>query len=249
MSQPRENQAFSRTHRRAPLLVSVLVLLFVLQPGTALAQSAPDAPADTSNELTLEQFRSLVAAHLSEASQTGKKSHNSQSPPDLRSSDEIFLQLLLIQARDAAAHQSVDRLSGWTKAVQSRLQTQTAPELDAAVLRFEQAKVSSESARIEAEQKRIIERANGLLGRPADTALLALLPPSVDSEFSAIQDQAKEVLTQGEDLIAQMYKSYEYGGISVIELLEYEQILYEFEIEYRESLAQDAMNAATAASN
>jgi hypothetical protein len=242
MPECRENQAPSRTRPKGQSLVSVLVLLLLLQAGAALAQ----APADVSNELTLEQFRTLVAAHLSETSSAANKSRNSQPPPGLRSADEIFLQLLLIQAKDAAAHQSVDRLSGWSKAVQLRLQTQTAPELDAAVLRFEEAKVSNQSARIEAEQKRLVDRANRLLGRPPGIPLLAVLPTPVDKEFSAIQDQAKAVLTEGEDLIAQMYKTYEYGGISVIELLEYEQILYEFDTDYRESVARDSMSAAAA---
>lgn len=245
MQECRENRTLSRSRPKAQSLLFLLVLLLVAQAGAAVSQSSPEAATDLPSELTLEQFRSLVAAHLSQDSLAKKKSREMQPLPDGRSADAIFLELLLIQAKDSATHQSLDRLSGWAKAVQSRLQTQTAPELDAAVLRFEEAKLNNQSARIEAQQKRIIRRANRLLGRPNDTPLVAVLPSLEGDEFSAIEDQAKEVLTEGEDLISQMYKSYEYGGISVIELLEYEQILYEFELEYRESLAQDAMAAAS----
>ena len=235
-----ENRPLSRLRPKEQSLVSMLVRMILLQAIGGFAQSAPDS----SNDLTLFQFRSLVAARISQTTPVNNKSRDPQPSPDLRPADEVFFQLLMLQAKDAAVHQSIDRLSGWSKSIQSRFQTQNAPELDVEVARFEEARMSAESARIEAEQKRITERANRLLGRPADTALVALLPSSGGQESSAVENQARDVLTQGEELVAKMYKSYQFGGISVTALMEYEKVLYEFEFEYREALARDAMKAA-----
>ena len=105
--------------------------------------------------------------------------------------------------------------------------------------------MSAESARIEAEQKRIIERANGLLGRPASSPLVALLPTSDGEESNGFEKQEKDVLTQGEELVAKMYKSYQFGGITVTSLMEYEKVLYEFELEYRQVLVKDAMKPSS----
>ena len=240
-----DNQWFSRPRPRAQSLVSMLALLILVQAPPGVCQTATDSFPDASNELTLDQFRSLVSAHLSQVSRGTNKSRDPKPSPDLRPADEVFFQLLMIQAKDAAAHQSIDRLSGWSKSIQSRFETQNAPELDVEVVRFEEARMSAEAARTEAEQNRIIDRANRLLGRPANTPLVALLPDSGGQESSAVESQAKEVLAQGEELVAKMYKNYQFGGISVTSLMEYEKVLYEFELEYREALARNAMKPAS----
>ncbi|MBI2820455.1 MAG: hypothetical protein HYX73_10795 [Acidobacteria bacterium] len=245
MPECRDNRSLSRSRHRAQSLVSMLALLILLQAIAGFSQSAPKATADSPNELTLDQFRSLVSARFSQTSRVTNKSRDPQPSQDLRPADEVFFQLLMIQAKDAAAHQSLDRLSGWSKSIQSRFQTQNAPELDVDVARFEEARMSADSARIEAEQKRIIERANRLLGRPATSPLVALLPTSDGEESGGLEKQQKDVLTQGEELVTRMYKSYQFGGISLTSLMAYEKVLYEFELEYRQALARNAMKPSS----
>lgn len=231
------SRAASKTVLRSLRLVLPLALL---STGTGFSQSAPD----DSGQMTLAQFRSLVAARMAAASRSGEKSRSAPPAPDLRIADELFLQLLLMQARDAAAHQSLDRISGWSKAIQTRFQTQSAPQLDVELIRFEEARMAAESARIEAEQQRLISRANRLLGRPASAPLVALLPHAGETgsgEVEGAQKQAKEVLAQGEELLARMYQSYQFGGTSLTSLMEYEKTVYEFDLRYREAQARDAL--------
>src|SRR5262245_4848129 len=85
---------------------------------------------NTSGGITLYQFRNQAAAKLDAARSAAKTRDKTAAPPDLRSADELFLQVLLVQARAAAAQQSVDRLAGWRKSIESRFQTQNATELD-----------------------------------------------------------------------------------------------------------------------
>ena len=229
-----------RVRPKLPLLSAMLTLLLLLHSSAGRGQNAPDS----STELTLAQFRSLVATRLSEASRAATKSREKPSSPDLRPAEEVFGRLLQIQARSAAAHQSLDRLAGWSKAIEARLQTQNAPQLDVDVARFEEARMAAESARLEAERKRIVERANSLLGRPAATPLVALLPLSSAEVPNGVDKQQKDVLAQGEELVTKMYKSYQFGGITVTSLMEYEKVLYEFELQYREQMVQDAMKPA-----
>src|SRR5687768_15410718 len=101
-----------------------------LLPLAALTQSTADAGG-----MTLAEFRSAVAARL--AAQPAPRSREKTPPSDpraaaaLQAADEAFLQLLTAQARLAAAQQSLDRLAGWSKAIQARLEAQNAPALDA----------------------------------------------------------------------------------------------------------------------
>ncbi len=217
-------------------------LLCATLPGgeRAISQTSALAP----EELTLAQFRSLVENHLSETARAGGKSREKTPPVDLHASNEVFLQLLLVQARSAAARQSQDRLSGWSKSIQSRFETQTAPALDRDVVLFSEARMAAEGARIEAEWKRIVERANSLMGRPATAPLVALLPASDDTLADGVEKQQKDLLEQGQELVAKMYKSYQFGGISVTSLMEYEKELYETEVEYRQEVARAALQAA-----
>ena len=256
MNDCRTNRSFARPHspraHALPLgLSTVLVLLLLLHAPYGHGQTAADAVPDQStdvtlaSELTLAQFRSLVAARLSQATRVTNKSRDPLPSPDLRPAEEVFLQLLLIQAKDAAVHQSIDRLSEWSNAIQLRFRTQTAPQLDVDVARFVEARMAVEAARMEAEQTRISERANRLLGRPPATPLVALLPESAGVESDAAEQRAKEVLTQGEELVAKLYESYQFGGMAITLLMEYEHVVYEFKLEYRETLARNAMSAAS----
>ena len=206
----------------------------------AIGQTTVLAP----EELTLAQFRSRVENHLSEAARAGGRSREKPPPVDLRAADEVFLQLLLIQARGAAARQSQDRLSGWSQAIQSRFEMQTASALDRDVVLFSVARMAAEGARLEAELKQIVERANSLIGRPATAPLTALLPVSGEDLADGIEKPRKDLLEQGQELIAKMYKSYQFGGISVTSLMEYEKELYETEVEYRQEVARAAVKAA-----
>jgi hypothetical protein len=240
MNNCRTHQHDSPPPRKVPSLPAILALMCLLAVSHGFGQTATDTASDRSAEITLEQFRAQVATRLAQDPRRTNKSRDPLPSPDLRPADEVFLQLLMIQARDVAVNQSIDRLSEWTKAIQARFQIQNAPELDVAVARFAEARMAVESARIEVEQSQIIERANALLGRPATTALVALLPKS-----SATEKQAEEVLKQGEDLVAKMYENYQFGGISITSLMEYEHAVYEFELDYRGSLARHAISAAS----
>ena len=225
---------------RSGFQLAVLILLFV---PSGVSQTAADSESAVSSEtnsaigLTLQEFRSLIRDRLTREASPGRKSRDPLPTPDLTPADNLFLQLLLIQAKDNAVHRSVERLSEWGKAIQARYQIQTAPELDLEVARFVEARMAVESARLEAEQARLIGRANQMLGRPADSPLLAVLP-----EGAAAEKQAGEVLAQGEKMIAKMYESYQFGGISITSLMEYENAVYEFELEYRETMARNAVS-------
>jgi outer membrane protein TolC len=191
----------------------------------------------------------MVATHLSEAARSTPKSRDTSRekvpPPDLRPAEELFLQLLLVQARVAAAHQSVDRLAGWRKSIESRFQTQNAPELDVDTIRFAEARMSAESARIEAEEKRLVAQANFVMGRSAASPVVALLPVAPDDPADGAEKRQKDILAQGEELISKLYKSYQFGGIPLIALLWNEQELYKTEIGYRSDVARDAVRPET----
>lgn len=204
------------------------------------------ATPDPTGGLTLDQFRALVAGHLSEATRSaansrGTKSPDRAAPPDLRSADELFLQLLQVEAQDAAAHQSGDRLAGWRKSIESRFQTQNAPELDVAIIRFAEARRIAESARIESEEKLLVGQANNMLGRPATAPLTLIASNRSEDTLTALAKQHKDLLAQAEELIAKMYRSYQFSGISVTSLLEYESQVYEAETAYRQQVARDTV--------
>jgi hypothetical protein len=233
------------------MLCAVLLALFLVPSSDGFGQSGagaalPDAdePAPAS-ELTLSQFRALVSARMAQSARPGGKTRDPQPAPDLRQADEAFLDLLLIQARDAAVGRSLDRLSEWSKSIQARFRIQTAPQLDLDVAKFEEARMSAEAARIESQQARIIESANRLLGRAPAAPLVALLSESGDAGGAAEQKRAKEVLAQGQELVARMYQSYQFGGITLTSLMEYEKVLFELDLDSGERAAREALRAAS----
>jgi len=238
MSQP--SPAIRRDRSRSSAATVFLAVLFGVAEG--LSQAAPDSSA----EMTLAQFRSRVEARLTEQSRAASRSREKLPPPDLRAADEAFSQLLAAQAGEAAARQSVDRLSGWSKAIQARFQAQSAPALDVEMARFAEAKATVQSAQYEAERQRALRKANSLLGRTADSALVALLAPPSDVSSGALEKLEKEILPQGRDLLAKLYQNYLFGGIPLSTLLWQEQELYRTELQYRLWLAREAMEPSGA---
>ena len=194
--------------------------------------------------MTLEQFRAQVGAHAAEAvspQSREKTSREKAPPPDLRPAEELFLQLLLAQGNDAAIRQSLDRLSGWRKSIESRFQTQNVPELDLDTIKFAEAKRTAEAARADVDVKRIVEQANAMMGRPAGSSFQALLPVAADDPPTALEKQQKDLLGQGEELIVKQFKNYQFGGITLVAVLWQEQQLYQTELEYRAGVARDAV--------
>ena len=202
-------------------------------------QAASKSLPGSSEGMTLEQFRGAVAAHAAEA--MPPKFREKAPPPDLRAADELFLQLLLAQANEAAIRQSLDRLSGWRKSIESRFQTQNVPELDLDTIKFAEAKRTVEAARADVELKRILEHANAMMGHAPASSFQALLPIAADDPPSAIEKQEKDLLGQGEELIIKQFKNYQFGGIDLGALLGQEQQLYQTELEYRGGVARDAI--------
>lgn len=232
----------------------------VLAPSLALAVLAAlsSGAADQKTELTLPAFRALVR----EQSPAEKQQSN------LERAGEVFWRLLRAQNREAAARQSLDRLSGWYQAAQARLQAQNTPASDVELLRFGQAKAAARVAQFEAQRRSAAEEANLLLKRPASSPLVALMeapaeaiPPRTDpkSENAAAAAPAigpdiasrraafeKELLPLGNELLRKMYQSYLFGGIPLTSLLWQEQEVYRTDLEYRR-LLEEAARAATGA--
>jgi hypothetical protein len=214
------------------MFVGILLLAI---PQVALAQRAAEPKA----ELTFAEFRALLRPAAQAPGQT---------PEDARRrAEEGFFLLLAAQARVAAVRQSVDRLSGWAKAAATRLAAQSAPPLDVETLRFAEAKAEARLARFEAEQRRAARQVNSLLGRKADSPLLALTsqaaPDSADKpgnagsapgEFANRRAQFEQgLLPQARDLVGKTYQNYLFGGVSLSALLWQEEQVYETELQYR----------------
>lgn len=215
----------------------LFLLLFLSQ--SAFAQLPPDA----ASELTLSQFRAMIPVHAVE------------KPQAAASVREIFFKLLAAQGREAAARQSLDRLSGWTKAAQARLDAQSAPLLDVEMLRFAEAKAEARVEQAEAEQHSAAAQANRLLGREPRSPLLALpaerpsssAPPSVlpepasgppDKFAARITRLEQQLLPQAQDLLQKIYQNYLYGGVTLTTLLWQEDQVYQTELQYRLLLAE-----------
>ena len=230
------------------LAMRIVFLALMTQSGAGVLGAA-----DTGPELTLSQFWTLVQSQRS-----------GQSPAVSRpGAEEVFSQLLAAQGREAAARQSLDRLSGWSKAAQTRLAAQSAPPLDVEVLRFAEGKAAARVAQFEAAGRRVLRQANRLLGREPDSPLVALLTPTgpttepnqteqpADSSSQPNDRQKnptpgktadsarlraqfeKELLPQAHDLLSKMYQSYLFGGTPLSALLWEEQEVYSTELRYR----------------
>ena len=243
------------------LVISAGILLLVI-PHVVLAQRGAEPEA----ELTLAEFRTLLRSQAPGSGQSPEAAR--------RRAEESFFRLLAAQGRVAAAQQSVDRLSGWTKAAEARLAAQSAPPLEVEMLRFAEAKTEARLERFEAERRRALRQANQSLGREADSPLLALTTPGSDdkqvgaapetgpsgpnaslgnspssgaSEFARRREQfEQELLPQARDLIGKMYQNYLFGGVSLSALLWQEEQVYETELQYRLLLVEAERELAAA---
>ena len=147
--------------RISSLVILLLVPLLVLGTAdSALCLRAADAPV----ELTLPQFR----AQVREQTPPAKQAESSKR------AGAVFLRLVVAEGKVAAARQSLDRLSGWHEAAQSRLEAQSAPPLEVEILRFAEARAAARAAQFQTERRRALQQANLLLGRAPEAPLAAL---------------------------------------------------------------------------
>ena len=151
--------------RQAPFRAILLSLLATTGAGVL------GWAADDSTELTLPQFRSQVRI----PSPSPRQREDPAAVTALRrQADAVFFDLLAAQGKKEAARQSLDRLSGWSKAAEARLAAQQVSPLDMELLRFAEAQAAARLARAEAEQRRWLQEANRLLGRKPDSSLVVL---------------------------------------------------------------------------
>ncbi|MGH9786996.1 MAG: hypothetical protein ACRD88_22730, partial [Terriglobia bacterium] len=154
----------------------------------------------------------------------------------------------------------------WAKAAEARLAAQSAPPLDVEMLRFAEAKAEARLEGFEAEQRRAVRQINQILGRKADSPLLALTttaapdstgkPGEASRENSALS-LASELAERGErfeqqllprarDLLSKTYQNYLFGGVSVSALLWQEEQVHETELQYRLLLVEVERERAAA---
>jgi hypothetical protein len=180
------------TSRTALLQSLLLALALFCRPLAATAQQK--------SEMTLAEFRAAVRERIAAAKPAAGLKRGEKPAVDIEPEKaaeraaQIFTRLLSAQARKAAARQSQDRLAGWRKAAEARLQAQNATALDADQLRFAEAQASGSVARFEAVRLRAQGEANLLLGRPAASPLVAEMAhlTGVASADQSIADPAKK---------------------------------------------------------
>jgi len=227
-------------NRRTVTRISISVIGIL---GTTLSVRS----AQQKTEFTYPEFRASVR----------EQSSPEKLQANLERAGEIFARLLAAQGKEAAARQSLDRLSGWHKSVLARVQAQSAPAADEEQLRFAEANAVAHVAQFEAERREALREANVLLKTPPDSAMVALLDTKLDTKnvpaqpASALQASGasghelnpdvasrkaqfeKELLPLGTELLGKMYQSYLFGGVPLTALLWQEQQVYRTELEYR----------------
>ncbi len=172
------------------LVLSLLVPLLVLgTAGSALSLRAADAPA----ELTLPQFRMQVREQTPPAKQA----------ESTKRAEKVFLQLMVAQGKEAAARQSLDRLSGWHEAARARLEAQSAPPLEVEILHFSEAGAAVRVAQFQSERRRALRQANLLLSRAPDSSLVALTQALAVTSSDNTGEQSGIALNSGEQSGAQ----------------------------------------------
>ena len=244
--------------RRFPIGLGT-VLLLLAGAGRVSGQGGASP-----TELTFSQF-AVLAPRESPPQGAPARPGRPQPEVDQRRAAALFHGLLLAQGRQAAARESLDRISGWVKAIQARFEAQNAAALDLEILRFSEAVAATRLARREAEQLRARQRANSFLRRSLDSPLIALpeAPPAKEPttaesskegpgvsvanstygsrRLAEIEQLEKELLPQGRDLLAKIYQGYLVGGLSLNSLLWQEQELYAVEMRYQSLLAETAV--------
>jgi outer membrane protein TolC len=220
----------SRCPDRFAFGIAKQALLFLLTMSFALGQSVSENDPD----LTLNEFRALLPTQARE-----------QNP---EAADAMFFDLLATQGRVAAARQSVDRLTGWTRAAETRLAAQSAPLLEVEMLRFAESRAEVRLERLESDLRRLVAAANGLLGRAPDTVLMALTTNGDNGRSTGSPKQSdmavqisrfeQQLLPAAHELLNKMYQNYLFGGISLSALLWQEEQVYETELQYRALLTE-----------
>ncbi|MBI3894879.1 MAG: hypothetical protein HY313_03005 [Acidobacteria bacterium] len=132
--------------------------------------------ADDSTELTLSQFRAQAKNPRPPAPMRGSRSREDPAAEaEFRQrADALFFNLLSAQGKEAAARQSLDRISGWSKAAEARLAAQQLAPLDMELLHFAEAKAASRLAQSEGERRQMLQEANRLLGREPSSSFVVL---------------------------------------------------------------------------
>lgn len=208
-------------------------LLFVLFFLTTLSPAQTRAEPD--QELTLAEFRTLLPDHPVR-----------QNPFIAARADEIFFELLSAQEREAAARQSLDRLAGWAKAAQARLEAESAPALDVGMLRFAEAKAEARVERFDAQRLSALSNINLLLSREPDSPLRAVAAEATPNTSASDQPadkagriaRAQQLLAQAQELLAKVYQNYLFGGVTLTTLLWQEDQVYQTELQYRLSVVE-----------
>lgn len=227
--------------------------------------------AEPGTEVKLAEFRALVqsASQPEKAEKKGQAEKSTKPEPNPERAEDVFFRLLMEQGRVAAARQSLDRLSGWEKTAQVRLQTQNASAEDVDLLRFAAARAAAVVAQSEAARLKVLREANALLKRPPESPLTAMTesfvaesaatPPATAAPTAASSKQEvgadvasrkaqfeKELLPLGNELLSKMYQSYLFGGTPVAALLWQEQQVYQAELAYRSLLVEMTRQQASA---
>ena len=252
----------TRIYKRPRLFTNWMAATVLTVAAFSGVQRLPAAQAPT--QLTLPQFLDLIR----------NRSAQAQQPAPLSDAKEVFRQLLAAQGREAAARQSLDRISGWSKVVQVRFEAQHANALDVEMLRFAEMKTAGELAQIQTVRREAMQEANRLLGRDSDTALAAIaqtLPssslstgesvqassgsrdttpetPDISQRPAALETFQKEIMPRAQELLSKLYQNYLYGGVSLSTLLWQEQEIYRAELRYWSALAEAEGVAAVVAS-
>jgi hypothetical protein len=175
-------RVYPLTNECAAVRRSLTAFVIAGVSAVALIHSLPAAllAADQKTELTLAEFRTEFRTtpqpgESPKADKNRREQNRPESPsPNPEYADSVFLRLLALQGKEQAARQSMDRLSGWLKAAQARLQAQSAPASDVDLLRFSASKAAASVARLEAERLQASREANLLLKRPPESPLVAV---------------------------------------------------------------------------
>jgi hypothetical protein len=242
-----------------------LIIFFTI----ALASPA----ADEKTAMTLADFRSQISSQQAPAQATTRSSNKKSEPQaipavNLDQADNDFYHVLSAQGNVSAARQSVDRLAGWLKSAETRLQAQSTSETDVALLRLAEGRAASRVARFEAERLDAVRAVNVALKRSNTSQFIALSSnsgkptateeigdkqpkpsvspdkaspknPDISPDLASRRAQFEtDLLPAGNDLLGMTYQSYLFGGRSLTELLWQEQEVFRTDLEYRQLLVE-----------
>lgn len=231
-------------HRNFSLLFFAFTLAFLLISIFPVSLFA----ADEAQQILLRQVRDQVK---------GLVLPKEPIAPRLQQADDVFFQLLTAQGEEAAARQSLDRISGWSKASELRLEAQQIAPLDREMLLFAEAKASVRLSLAEADRRRAQAQIAQAIGKPPTTLFLAVMrrdnsssqdspipsqsqpAPAGDSSVSVLAARwEKELLPQAHELLGKIYQSYLFSGVSLTDLLWIEEEVYVTELQYQKLLVQ-----------